>query len=120
VDWCLNAVSEVAVGKVEGIQRGTKGKKKKLKSQKLSNWSFGKLQDYLEYKLEAKGISMLKTDESYTTQTCPGCGRRKKSSGRTYTCKCSYSCYRDIHGARNILSKHIHGGKIKYIGEIKH
>ena len=120
VDWCVeNAVSEVAVGKVEGVQRDTKNKKKKLINQKLSNWSFGKLQDYLEYKLEASGIKMLKTDESYTTQTCPVCGQMKKSSGRTYVCKCGYRCHRDIHGARNILSKHMNDGKIQYIGDIK-
>ncbi|WP_442952077.1 zinc ribbon domain-containing protein [Peptoclostridium sp.] len=42
----------------------------KARNPKLSNWSFGKLQIYLEYKLDAKGISMSKINESYTTQIC--------------------------------------------------
>ncbi|AHM56978.1 transposase GSA [Peptoclostridium acidaminophilum DSM 3953] len=118
-DWCLtNAVGEVAVGKVEGVQRNTKGKLRKKESQKLSNWAFGRLQAYMEYKLNACGIAMSKIDESYTTQTCPVCGKRKKTSGRSYKCKCGYSCHRDIHGARNILSKHIHGGWITYVADI--
>ncbi|AHM57780.1 transposase, IS605 OrfB family (plasmid) [Peptoclostridium acidaminophilum DSM 3953] len=119
-DWCLaNAVGEVAVGKVEGVQRNTKGKLRKKEAQKLSNWAFSRLQKYMEYKLKAFGVAMSKIDESYTTQTCPVCGKRKKTSGRTYKCKCSYSCHRDIHGARNILSKHINGGRITYVADIE-
>jgi len=119
-NWCkVNSTCEVAVGKIDGIQRGTKGKISKITSQKLSNWSFGKLQYYMNYKLKACGITMLKINESYTTQTCPVCGDRKISYSRNYRCKCGYSCHRDIHGARNILSKHLNGGDIVYVADIK-
>ena len=119
VDWCIkNKVKEVVIGKIEGVQRNTKGKRSKKASQKLSNWSFGKLQKYLEYKLAQEGIALKKIDESYTTQTCPVCGRRKKPSTRTYKCNCGYISHRDIHGARNILSRHLYG-EIKYLGEIR-
>ena len=63
------------------------------------------VEDYLlqlKYKLEAKGITIEKVDESYTTQTCPVCGNRKKSKNRNYHCQCGYKEHRDIHGARNI------------------
>ena len=117
--WCTrNDVSEVALGKVEGVQRNTKGKKRKKTNQKLSNWSFGKLKQFLNYKLEAEGIRLLEIDESYTSQTCPACDRRKKPSNRNYRCKCGYTAHRDVHGARNILSKHL-TGKIVYIGDIQ-
>ena len=116
--WCIeNDVSEVALGKVEGVQRNTKGKKRKKTNQKLSNWSFGKLKQFLSYKLEAEGIGLAEIDESYTSQTCPVCDRRKKPSNRNYRCKCGYSAHRDVHGARNILSKHLIGS-IAYIGDI--
>lgn len=119
VDWCVtNEVSTVAVGKVEGVQRHTKKKRTKNCNQKISNWSFGKLQQYLKYKLEANGIKLEKQEESYTSQQCPCCGRRKKTSTRNYSCKCGYKAHRDIHGARNILSKYMHGD-IRVIGEIK-
>ncbi len=120
VEWCLkNEVKEVAIGKVEGVQRNTKKKRRKKTSQKLSNWSFGKLQKYLEYKLKQQGIGISKIDESYTTQTCPVCGRRKKPSTRTYKCHCGYECHRDIHGARNILSKYLYKGEIRQFGNIR-
>ena len=86
-----------------------KRKEKEEVNQKLSNWSFGKLYSLFKYKLEAKGITIEKVDESYTSQTCPVCGNRKKSNNRNYRCKCGYKEHRDIHGARNILTKHCMG-----------
>lgn len=119
VDWCIkNEVQQVVVGDVEGVQRNTKKKRKKSINQQLSQWQFGKLQKYLEYKLQAKGISVTKITEEYTTQTCPVCGRRKKTSTRNYVCKCGYKEHRDIHGAKNILSKYKYG-IIQYVGDTK-
>ena len=97
------------MGNVEGVQRNTKKKRRKEANQKLSNWSFGKLYSLLKYKLKAKGITIEKVDESYTSQTCPVCGNRKKSNNRNYHCKCGYKEHRDIHGARNILTKTLYG-----------
>lgn len=118
VNWCVeNQVKEVIHGDVEGVQRNTARKKKNPKkkqrsrrfNQKLSQWQFGKSYNYLEYKLAAKGTSIKKRDESYTTQTCPVCGRRKKVSGRVYKCHCGYREHRDIHSSKNILTLEKHG-----------
>jgi len=108
VDWCvLNKVTEVAIGKVEGVQRKTKKKRRKITNQKLSNWSFGKIQKYLEYKLRYYSIKLNEQEESYTSQTCPVCGRRHKTFTRNYVCKnCGFKEHRDILGAKNILSKY--------------
>jgi putative transposase len=119
VTWCLeNQVKTVVIGEVEGVQRNTKKKKAKLVNQKLSNWSFGQIEKYLEYKLAVYGIEIVKQDESYTTQQCPCCGRRKKTSTRNYICPCGYREHRDIHGSKNILSKFLYGD-IRYLGDIK-
>ncbi|WP_235605620.1 transposase, partial [Saccharococcus caldoxylosilyticus] len=67
---------------------------------------------YLKYKLNAEGIEMEKKDESYTSQTCPVCGKKNKSSSRNYTCQCGYKQHRDIHGAMNLFAK-------VYYGEIR-
>jgi putative transposase len=115
VDWCLeHDVSHVVVGDVDGVQRNTKKKRRKKTNQKLSNWSFGKLYSLLEYKLKAKGLTIEKVDESYTSQTCPVCGNRKKFTNRKYICKCGYKEHRDIHGARNILTKTLYGKMIYF------
>ena len=119
VDWCVeNNVRQVYCGDPEGVQRNTSGRKKKNRttikakkklrkrkvSQKLSNWNFGKIKDYLKYKLHNKGISFEVINEAYTSQTCPVCGQRRKPGGRNYRCKCGYHAHRDVHGAHNILS----------------
>ncbi|WP_028399611.1 RNA-guided endonuclease InsQ/TnpB family protein [Ectobacillus panaciterrae] len=110
VDWCLeNEVKQVFVGNPEGVQRRKQKKRTKHVNQKLSNWSFGTLRAYLEYKLHAKGILLFLVDEAYTSQTCPCCQRRKKVRTRNYVCACGYEEHRDIHGARNILAKELYG-----------
>jgi putative transposase len=112
VDWCIEqAVSDVHMGNVEGVQRNTRKKKRthRKQAQKLSNWSFGKMKQYLTYKLKQQGMKLHLIDESYTTQTCPVCAKRKKASSRNYSCACGYKEHRDIHGARNILSKSLYG-----------
>lgn len=119
VQWCTeNKVKEVVIGQVEGVQRNTKKKRKKSVNQKLSNWSFGRIQKQLAYKLEENGTSVRTVNESYTSQQCPCCGRRKKTSTRNYKCSCGYKEHRDIHGSKGILSKYLYGD-IRYLGETK-
>jgi putative transposase len=111
VDWCLaQSVSDVYIGKVEGVQRNTRKKKRanRKQAQKLSNWSFGKVKQYLVYKLSQNGIRLHEVEESYTSQTCPVCQKRKRVSSRIFACTCGYEEHRDIHGAQNILSKAVH------------
>ena len=122
VDWCVeNKVGKVYCGDPEGCQRNTSGRKKKNRTnnkkkirkrkvaQKLSNWNFGKVKDYLRYKLQNQGISLEVIGEEYTSQTCPVCGQRHKTSTRNYKCKCGYKAHRDVHGAHNILSLGLNG-----------
>ncbi len=117
VAWCREQnVKEVVVGEVEGVQRHTRRKRRKTVTQKLSNWSFGKIRKQLAYKLEENGTSLKMIDESYTSQQCPCCGRRKKTSTRNYVCLCGYKEHRDVHGSKGILSKHLHGN-IRYMGK---
>ncbi len=119
VDWCVeHKVGKVYCGDPEGVQRNTSGRKKKNRataktrkkirkrkvSQKLSNWNFGKIKEYLEYKLQNQGISLEVINEAYTSQTCPICGQRHKTNSRNYRCKCGYHAHRDVHGAHNIMS----------------
>jgi len=69
VDWCLvQSVSNVYIGKVEGVQRNTRKKKRanRKQAQKLSNWSFGKVKQYLAYKLAKHGIRLKEVEETYT------------------------------------------------------
>jgi putative transposase len=112
VDWCVEqSISDVYMGNPEGVQRKTRKKRKtnRKQSQRLSNWSFGKVKKYLDYKFVQKGIMLHQAEEACTSQTCPVCQKRKKVSSRNYRCSCGYQEHRDIHGARNILSKSLNG-----------
>lgn len=123
VEWAnQQQVKQVVMGDVEGVQRGTSrknranGKRKRrsrMHNQRMSQWQFGKMFAYLAYKLKSNGMMIEKVDESYTSQQCPCCGKRKKVASRTYTCRCGYTQHRDIHGACGILSKTMYQGKIR-------
>ena len=76
-------VNHVVLGNPEGVQRKTKKKKRKETNQKLSNWSFGEIHDLLTYKLKAKGITIEKVDESYTSQHALSAETAKKQKGET-------------------------------------
>ena len=76
-------------------------------NQKLHQWAFGKITFLIEYKAKRAGIAVKKIDESYTSQTCPNCGNRKKSTNRTYTCPCGFTYHRDGIGAINIRQKYL-------------
>jgi putative transposase len=112
VDWCVKqGVSDVHMGNPEGVQKNTRKKKRatRKQAQRLSNWSFGKVKKYLQYKLARKGIKLQEVEEAYTSQTCPVCKKRQKVSSRNYRCSCGYHEHRDTHGARNILAKSLYG-----------
>ena len=70
------------------------------RAQTVSSACNRKIIEKLGYKLkEAKEV-----EEHYTSQTCPGCGVRKKCK-RIYHCKCGFTAPRDVVGAVNIRSK---------------
>ncbi|MGC7873839.1 zinc ribbon domain-containing protein [Desulfosporosinus sp. SYSU MS00001] len=71
----------------------------------MSQWHFGRTATYLHYNLAVEGISLQKVDESYTTQTCPVCGRRKKTSSRNYKCTCGYREHRENSRSQKYLEQ---------------
>jgi transposase len=54
--------------------------------------------------LDYKTCGAIRVDEAYTSQTCPGCGRRRTCK-RVYWCPhCGIAAPRDVVGSTNILS----------------
>ena len=109
VDWSvIHQVGTLAIGNVRDVANGKRLNRKS--QQKVSNWSHGKIRRYIAYKAEAQGILVNDAiDESYTSQTCVYCGRKRKPKGRIYSCKCGQTYHRDIGGAANILSRFCYG-----------
>ena len=100
-----NNIGTIVIGDLTSIRENIAYGKRA--NQKLHQWSFGKLTTLIEYKAKSVGISVKKIDESYTSQTCPQCGNRKKPTTRTYKCKCGFEYHRDGVGAINIRQKYL-------------
>lgn len=84
----------------------------KLKSTaKRGMWTLShyKFQEKLKHLCMRTGTTLYIVNEHYTTKTCGQCGQLNNVGGsEVYKCNsCSYIMDRDIHGARNILLKHI-------------
>ena len=109
VDWSvIHRVGTLAIGDVRDVANGKRLNRKS--QQKVSNWSHGNIRRYIAYKAKAQGILVNdEIDESYTSQTCVYCGRKRKPKGRIYSCKCGQTYHRDIGGAANILSRFCYG-----------
>ena len=98
-------IETIVLGDITHIRRSINYGSKT--NQKLHQWAFSKIENFITYKAKALGINVAKEDEAYTSQTCPSCGHRKKPSRRTYRCsKCHWQGHRDIVGASNILTKY--------------
>jgi len=62
--------------------------------------------DYLSYKAEEAGKTVMKVNPAYTSQICSACGVlvKKTMSERVHSCSCGFTIDRDINASRNILS----------------
>jgi len=114
IDWCVkHNVSTIVIGDLAGIAQSTKGRLARSVRQKISQWSFYKQKEYLQYKAERVGIEVVEVSEAYTSKTCPRCGTLNKPANRNYSCaNCNLACHRDIVGAYNILTKHQYGALV--------
>jgi len=92
-----------AVEELKNIRKPTnKGKKF---NRKLSSWSFFQLENFLRYKAEEYGKTVLKVDPTHTSQMCSKCGYRERTNrkGRIFKCKsCGFELDADLNASRNI------------------
>jgi len=67
--------------------RGKKNKHVDTK-RRLHGWTFAQLSDFLAYKAQERGISVVKIDPRHTSQTCSRCGYQHRSNRRSQVCSC--------------------------------
>lgn len=79
-------------------------KARRTQAQQISQACNGKITRLLDYKLSGA----IQTDEHYSSQTCPSCGKRHKHR-RIYRCECGIVAPRDVIGGTNILCIGEHG-----------
>jgi IS605 OrfB family transposase len=74
-------------------------------NRKLNNWAFYQLAQFLEYKAETLGKSVIYIDPRYSSQKCSKCGDIRKSNrkGNSYHCKaCGFGTHSDRNASLNI------------------
>lgn len=79
----------------------------KTKRYEQVSWAFYQLEQFLTYKAELQGSTVVKVDAHYTSQRCPKCGSIDKSARNhdthEYHCThCGYTSNDDRIGAMNI------------------
>ena len=107
-DCIKKKVSTIVIGDIKGIRENINFGIET--NQKLHQWVFKKITNMIEYKAESVGIGVDYKEESYTSQTCPRCGKKHKPSNRNFNCpNCTFEYHRDSVGAINILKKYTIG-----------
>lgn len=70
----------------------------------MLTWAFGRFASHLEQAAKRNGVLVIRTNESYTSKTCPHCGKihRKLGGAKTFKCPdCGFTAPRDWVGAVN-------------------
>ncbi|NMP24687.1 RNA-guided endonuclease InsQ/TnpB family protein [Sulfobacillus harzensis] len=111
VAFCLAyGITILYAGDLGTLNHNKRHRRSRRTNQDVGALEFGRLEQYLAYKLHRHNIQLIKISEAYTSQTCPHCGHLNKVADRTYRCRaCGYRAHRDGVGAVNILNKGMHG-----------
>jgi IS605 OrfB family transposase len=84
-------------------------KANKEQRQRLHNWSFGQLRQFVEYKAKQAGVPCVTVDPRNTSRECPACGhidKRNRKSQSEFRCQvCGHSSNADLNAAGNIASR---------------
>lgn len=93
-----------ALENLKNISQITKTHNRKL-NRRIGNWSFAQLQNFITYKAERFGKSVVFVKPNYTSQQCSKCSHTEKSNrkGNVFKCKsCNFELDVDLNASRNI------------------
>ena len=79
-------------------------------AKKFHAWTFRRLFEYVEYKAEERGLSVVQVNPAYTSQRCSRCGTTlsENRDGDSFSCrKCGYELHADYNAAKNIAHRHV-------------
>lgn len=111
VSYCVeNDISVVVIGDIKGIRENNDHGR--INNRKLHGWPYEQIYTMLEYKLKAKGIKLIKQQESYSSQVSPLSPKVSKAYAKK-TKRVNRGLYKDgehqwnadVVGAYNILRK---------------
>ncbi len=98
----------VAIGSLKNIRSTVNKNHSRKIRQRLNAWPFFQLTQFIKYKLEWDGITVMEINESMTSKTCHRCGSEntERPAQGLFVCKeCGLQYNADINGAVNIAVK---------------
>lgn len=104
VDFAINnKVTEIHIEKLYNLRKTMHATSKRKRDQ-IHAWSFYRLTEFIRYKAELAGISVVFVPAEFTSQKCPKCGTLNRiTTGSIYSCSnCGYRVHKDIAAAINI------------------
>jgi len=70
---------------------------------RLHRWAFRQLQQFVEYKAQAVGITVEYVNPAYTSQTCSCCGSPGRRRRHRFVCEqCGLRAHADLNASRNL------------------
>jgi len=101
--------STVAVENLTNIRHRTKQRGREQR-RRMHSWSYHQLRQFLVYKAEARGCTVVAVDPRHTSQTCSRCGYQARNNRRARGCfkchHCSYELHADLNASYNIAAKY--------------
>ena len=96
--------SAIALEELKGITEKTTVRKSQRN--KHHSWSFYQLQEFIRYKAELAGVTVIKVDPRNTSRTCSNCGycdkKNRKNQSEFCCLLCRHSENADVNAAKNI------------------
>ncbi|HEX6292142.1 MAG TPA: transposase [Herpetosiphonaceae bacterium] len=101
--------STIVVENLTHIRQRTKQRGREQR-RRMHSWSYAQLRQFLTYKAEARGCTVVAVDPRHTSQTCSRCGYQARNNRRArgwFKCRqCSYELHADVNAAYNIAAKY--------------
>src|SRR3972149_5206797 len=101
VNYAKNNKCGIKLEKLKGIRQTTKQAKSFKCS--MNSWAYFQLEQFIEYKAQLAGVSVVYVDPAYTSQTCHKCRRLGNRNGKVFKCPhCGYTSHADVNASWNI------------------
>ncbi|MHB1942749.1 MAG: zinc ribbon domain-containing protein [Acidiferrobacteraceae bacterium] len=69
---------------------------------RLHRWAFRPLQDFVAYKAQGAGLTVVYIHPVYTSPPCSACGAIGKRVKHRFSCSCGNRAHSDVNASRNI------------------
>jgi putative transposase len=103
VETAQTTQRQLALEDLTGIRQQTKVRKPQRYCH--HSWSFSQLRQFVAYKAQAAGVSLVLVDPAYTSKTCHLCGQRGHRSALKFSCtRCNGVMDADWNAAMNIAA----------------